>query len=100
MCNRFLSFEDVQQTLPDLTRFLARVDALPDAGVLVVADNGDRLDVVGGQSLLESIGVIVGSLHERFARHVVLHGLLGRVEGLVVGTARGWVDQSARDTRD
>jgi hypothetical protein len=53
--------------------------------------------VVGGETLLEGGGVVIGALDERLARHVILHVLLGRVEGGVVGAARGRVDEAARD---
>lgn len=95
-----VAVEDGQQALPDLAGLLAGVDGLPDARLLVVAHDGGGLLVVGGQALLEGLGVVVGPLDQRLARDVVRHGHLGRVEGLVVAAARGRVHQPARDARD
>lgn len=95
-----VTIEDGKQGLPDLTGLLAGVNGLPDAGVLVVADDGRRLLVVGLETLAEGLGVVVGALHEGLASDVVLHGLLGRVEGQVVGTAGSGVDETARDARN
>lgn len=52
--------------------------------------------MVSDQSLLESIGVIVRALDQCFASDVVLHFCLGRVEDLVIRSARGWVHESPR----
>lgn len=79
---------------------MAGVNALPDARVLVVADDGGGLLVVGGETLLERVGVVVGALDEGLAGEVVLHVDLGRVEGAVVGAARGGVDEAAGDAGD
>jgi hypothetical protein len=95
-----VAVKDVEQALPDLAGLLAGVDALPDASVLVVADDGGGLGVVGGEALLEGLGVVVGALDEGLARDVVLHVHLGRVEGAVVGAARGRVDEAAGDAGD
>lgn len=95
-----VAIKDGQQRLPDLAGLLAGVNGLPDAGVLVVADDGRRLLVVGLEALAEGLGVVVGALDEGLASDVVLHGLLGGVEGQVVRTAGGGVDETARDARD
>lgn len=76
--------ENTEKTLPDLTGLLASVDTAPDAGLLVVVDNGGGLGMVGGQSLFQGCGVVVGSLNQGLAGDVVLHVLLGRVEDLVI----------------
>jgi hypothetical protein len=95
-----VAVKDGQQALPDLLGRLGGVDGLPDARLLVVVDDGGGLLVVGGEALLEGLGVVVGPLHQRLAGHVVPHGHLGRVEGGVVAAAGSRVDQAARDARD
>ena len=95
-----LALDDVEHVLPDLAGLLAGVDALPDAGLLVVVDNGGGLLVVGAEALLQGVGVVVGALDEGLAGDVVLHVLLGGVEGGVVGSARGRVDEAAGDAGD
>lgn len=94
-----VAVEDGQQALPHLAGLLARVDSLPDACLLVVANHGGGLLVVGVEALLEGVGVVVGPLDQGLAREVIDHGFLGRVEGGVVGAARGRVDQAARNAR-
>lgn len=79
-----LLVEDLEHRLPHLTRFLAGVEAAPDTCLLVVADDGLGLLVVGDEALLQSVGVVVASLDERLASDIVLHVVLGRVEGGVV----------------
>lgn len=76
--------ENTEKTLPDLAGFLASVDAAPDTSLLVVVDNRGGLGMVGGQSLLQGCGVVVGALNQGLAGDVVLHVLLGRVEDLVI----------------
>lgn len=95
-----VAVKDGQQRLPHLARFLAGVDGLPDARLLVVAHNGGGLLVVGRQALLQGLLIIVGPLDQGLAGLVVGHGLLWRVENCVVAAARGGVDQAASDTRD
>lgn len=95
-----LGIKDVEQALPDLTGVLAGVDALPDAGLLVVVDYRGGLGVVGHEALLERISVVVGPLDQGLARNVIRHVLLGRVEGAVVAATRGRVHQAARDAGD
>jgi hypothetical protein len=92
--------EDAQDVLPHSSGLLAGVDASPDVGLLVVGDDGRGLVVVGGQTLGEGGLVVVGTLDEGLAGDVVGHGLLGRVEDLVVRAAGGGVDETAGDTRD
>jgi hypothetical protein len=67
-----------------LSRFLAGVEAAPDTGLLVVSHNRLGLLVVGNETLLEGIGVVVTSLDKRLAGNVILHVILGGVEGGVV----------------
>lgn len=54
--------------------------------------------MVGDEPLLQGVGVVIGSLNERFARDVILHVVLGRVEDLVIGSSRGRVYKSSGDT--
>lgn len=86
--------------LPDLTRLLAGVNALPETGLLIVANNGASLLVVGNQALLEGLSVVIAALDKRLAGDIVGHGLLRGVECCVVGSARGRVDETAGDTLD
>jgi len=88
-----------QQALPHLAGLLAGVDSLPDARLLVVADDRSSLLVVGSKTLLKSFGVVVAALDQRLAGDVVRHGLLGRVEGSVVRPPAGRVHKTARDAR-
>ena len=54
-----VAVEDGEQALPDLAGLLAGVDRLPDARLLVVADDRGRLLVVGIEALAEGVGVVV-----------------------------------------
>lgn len=92
-----LVLENTEQALPHLARLLAGVDTPPDTGLLVVVDHRGGLGVVGTQTLLEGIGVVVRALDQRLASHIVLHVALGRVEDLVIRAAGGRVDQTASD---
>ena len=56
--------------------------------------------MVGGEALDKRLRVVVRALDERLARDVVRHGLLGRVEHLVVRPARRNVEQAPRDPLD
>jgi len=94
------SLHNLQHVLPHLSRLLAGIQALPDAGLLVVMHNRRGLLVIDSQALLQGLGVVVGALDKGLAGDVVLHGLLGRVEGAVVRAARGRVDEAAGDTLD
>jgi hypothetical protein len=89
--------EDVQQALPHLAGLLRGVDLLPDASVAVVVNDRASLIVVGTETLAESALVVVGTLDERLAGHIVDHAGLGRVEDLVVRAAGGGVHEAASD---
>jgi len=93
-----LLLENTEQALPHLTGLLAGVDAAPDAGLLVVLRHRSGLSVVGGQTLGQGIGIVIGTLDQRLAGDVVLHLGLGGVEDLVVRAAGGRVHQTAGDT--
>jgi hypothetical protein len=79
---------------------LASINTSPDVGLLVVVDDRGGLVVVSGQTLGESCLVVVGTLNEGLASDVVGHGLLGRVEDLVVRATGSGVDETAGDTGD
>ena len=81
-----LVVDNAQNRLPDLARLLAGINTLPDTILLVVTDDRSGLSVVGTEALLESFSVVIGTLNKGLAGDVVLHVLLGRVEGPVVGT--------------
>lgn len=55
----FRLFEHTEETLPDLARFLACIDAFPDARLLVVSHHWRGLVMVCDEALLEGVGVIV-----------------------------------------
>lgn len=93
-------FDDLQHALPYLAGLLARVNALPDARLLVVADHRGGLGVVGAETLLQGLGVVVGALDEGLAGDVVLHVLLGRVERAVIAAPGGRVNETAGDALD
>lgn len=95
-----LGVEDLEHVLPDLAGLLGGVETLPDTGLLVVADDGSRLGVVGSEALLEGLRVVVGALDEGLASDVILHILLGRVEGAVVGASGSGVDEAAGNAGD
>jgi len=80
----FWCVEDTEQALPDLTRLLAGINSLPDSSLLVVTNNWCCLVVVSHETLLESVCVVIRSLDKWLASNIVLHGLLGWVEDLVV----------------
>lgn len=56
--------------------------------------------MICAQSLAQCLSIIVGSLDERLSSDIVFHKLLWWVKDLVVGSARGRVDQSAGDSVD
>ena len=95
-----VAVKDGEQALPDLAGLLAGINSLPDAGVLVVANDGGGLLVVGRKTLLKRLGVVIRALDEGLAGGVVGHGHLGGVEDLVVRAARGGVDETASDAGD
>lgn len=92
--------EDGEHAGPDQLLILGSVDLGPQTLLLVVLDNRDGLLVVGDETLLEGLGVVVGALDEGLAGEVVLHGDLGGSELLVVGATGGDVDQATCDTGD
>lgn len=93
-----LLIENTEEALPDGARFLAGIDTLPDAGLLVVVDDRAGLLVVGRESLLESVGVVIASLDERLASNVIGHVGLWGVEDLVVRTTGCRVNETAGDS--
>lgn len=56
--------------------------------------------MISPQSLLQRFGIVVGSLNQGFASHVILHGFFRWVEDPVVCSSGGWVDEAAGDTGD
>ncbi len=81
---RLFIFNRSQEALPNLTGFLASVDPFPDSGLLVVSNDRCGLLVVGDESLLESFGVVVGSLNQRLASNIILHIFLWGIENFVI----------------
>lgn len=92
--------EDAQDALPDLAGFLAGVNTFPDAGLAIVVDHRGGLGVVSTEALLQCVRVIVAALDEGLASNVILHVLLGRVEGGVVRSAGRRVDKATGDAGD
>jgi hypothetical protein len=92
--------DNLQHVLPYLAGLLAGINALPDASIPVIVDDGASLGMVGAETLLEGLLVVIGALDKRLASHVVLHILLGRVESSVVAAARGGMDETTGDTFD
>lgn len=92
--------EDGEHAGPDQLLILGSVDLGPETLLLVVIDDGNGLLVVGDETLLESLGVVVGALDEGLTGDVVLHGDLGGSELLVVGATGGDVDQATSDAGD
>lgn len=86
----------IQYALPDRAGVFAGIDPRPDTGLLVVLYNWCSLVVEDSQSLFQCFRVIVGSLDQRLAGDVVLHGLLRWVEHFVVRSSRGWMNESTR----
>lgn len=76
--------DDTEQAFPNLSWFLASINALPDVSLLVVSYDRGGLLMVGNEALLQSIGIVVGPLDQRLASDIIFHGLLGRIEDLVV----------------
>ena len=95
-----LTLENAENVLPDGTRFLASVDSGPDTGLAVVVDNGGSLEVIGAETLLEGVGVVIRALNKGLASDVVLHVVLGRVEGGVVRAAGRGVNETTGDASD
>ena len=59
-----------------------------------------RLLVVRVESLSQSLNIVVGALDQWLSGLIVGHWLLWWVELLVIRSARSWVYQSTRDTRN
>ena len=95
---RLALVENVEQALPDMAGFLASIDKLPDASLLVVVDHRAGLLVVGSQSLLESSLVVVASLDQGLASDIIGHVRLGGVEDLVVRSAGRRVDETTSNS--
>jgi hypothetical protein len=76
--------KDPEKTLPNLSRFLAGINALPDTCLLVISNDWCSLLMIGDQSLLQSISIIIRSLNQWLARNIIFHFVLRRVENLVV----------------
>ena len=90
--------QNLQHSLPHLSRLLASIQALPDAILPIVVYYRSGLLMIGAKSLLERIGIVIASLHKSFASNIILHMFLGRVEGSVVGTTRGGVNETSSNT--
>lgn len=56
--------------------------------------------MISGQALFQCIRIVVCSLDQRLASDVVLHGLLGRIEDLMVRSSRSRMNQAARNPGD
>ena len=52
-------FENSKEALPDLTRFLAGINSLPDPSFLVITNDRCGLLVICDQSIFESIGIVI-----------------------------------------
>lgn len=51
--------------------------------------------MIGSQPFLQRICIVVGPLDKWFARHIILHRFLRRIEDLVIATAGGGMDEPA-----
>lgn len=56
--------------------------------------------MVGAQTLLQSICIIVGSLDQWLAGHVILHCLSGWIKDLVICASGSRVNEPAGDSGD
>jgi hypothetical protein len=54
--------------------------------------------VIRDKALLQGFLIVIRSLDQRFAAHIIRHLLLGRVEDLVICPARSGVDETASDS--
>ena len=95
-----LLLENTEQALPHLAGLLAGVNASPDTSLLVVFDDRGCLGMVSCKTLLQRVGVVVGTLNQGLAGDIILHIVLGRVEDLVVRPSRGWVDKTSSNSGD
>ena len=76
-----LALKDLAQVLPYDARRLRSVDRFPDALPLVVLDNRPSLLMERSKAFAERLNVVVRTLDERLAGHVVSHWFLwGAVE--------------------
>lgn len=90
-----LALKDLADRAPDELGRLSSVNGRPDAGLAVVFDDGagllrlsvsavpskrDTNLVVGSQTLLERLGVVIRTLDEGLASDVIDHVLLRRVD--------------------
>jgi len=71
------SDKDGAEVVPDQCWGLSSVNAVPETLLPVVLDNGSSLGMVGGQTLAQSLGVVVGALNKRLASDIVDTSLLG-----------------------
>ena len=83
---------------PHVLNGRVRLDRLHQTLLSVVVDDGSGLVVVLVQTLLEDLGVVILSLDQRLARHVVLALHLRRVEHDVVGTTARRMHSSSGNT--
>lgn len=88
----------LEDRAPNLLGVLCSINTTPNAGFLVVADDGGSLSMVSDQSPFEGLGVIIRTLDQKFAGDIVLHCLFGGVENLVVRSAGSRMDETAGDT--
>lgn len=95
-----LLLENTKQAFPHLAGLLAGINASPDTGLLVVFDDRGGLGVVSRKTLLQRLGVVIGTLNQGLAGDIILHIVLGRVEDLVVRPSRGRVDKTSRNSGD
>jgi hypothetical protein len=69
---------------PNVFGILGCVKSFPDAGLLVVRNDGCGLLMVGSKSFLQRVCIVIGTLDQGLASQVILHGLLGWIEDLVI----------------
>ena len=93
-----LVVDDIFDLRVDLIDCLYGVNVVQDSLFSIKVTEGVGLSVISNESLADDILLVVASLDERLARHVVLHGDLGRVEDLVVGASALRVDQAPTDS--
>jgi len=76
--------EDSEKALPHLARFLAGINTSPNASVLVIITDGGGLCVVGRETLLQGLSIVIRTLDQGLAGDIILHLILGGIEDLVV----------------
>ena len=79
-----LRVKNSQKALPDLTGFLACIDAFPNTSLLVISNNWGSLLMICDQSLLQGLSIVIRSLDQRLASDIILHVALRWVEDPVV----------------